>query len=90
MRKIPLADRIVDVLAISCDDPQKWPAELSNDCALIHARYEALKLDMRAQDAWRQARLEWVRKLIRRSGMVRVAYHFRDSALGTSTDSSGA
>ena len=79
MRSLAIAERIVDVLgSCSHDDPSKWPADLRADCALIHARYEALKLDIGAADAWRQSMLEWVKTVIKGSGMVRVAYHFRD------------
>ncbi|MGE5194115.1 MAG: hypothetical protein ACM3U2_16590 [Deltaproteobacteria bacterium] len=78
MRQLPIAVRIVDVLASCSQHPSQWPAEVRADCALIHARYEALKLDIGAADAWRQARLEWVRNVMKGSGMVRVAYHFRD------------
>ena len=78
MRQHPLAEQIVDVLANCSEDARNWPAELRADCSWIHARYEALKLDISTADAWRRAKLEWVRKVNKRFGIVRVAYHFRD------------
>ena len=78
MRNIPIAERIVNVLAACSLDPSLWPIETTADCELIYARYEALRLEIGAKDAWRQSRLEWVRNAIKRSGLVRVAYHFRD------------
>ena len=78
MRIPHIAERIVEVLATCHADPAHWPAALRADCALIHARYEALKLDVGSAEAWRRAHVEWVKKAIKRSGMVRVAYHFRN------------
>ena len=78
MQKLSVAERIVDVLATCSQDPTQWPTELRAECALIHARFEALKLDAGADSAWRQARLEWVKSLLKRSGMIRLTYHFRD------------
>jgi hypothetical protein len=80
MRKLPLAEQIVDVLAKCSDDPRNWPAGLRSDCAWIHARYQALKLDVSTAEAWKQAKLEWVRNVVKRSGIVQVAYHFRECA----------
>ena len=40
-----LSERIVDVLSVCSEDPSKWPVGLRADCSLIHARFEALKLD---------------------------------------------
>lgn len=76
-----LSERIVDVLSTCSLDPAKWPAELRSDCSLIHARFEALKLDIGETDAWRRAKAEWLRGKLRESGMARIVYHFRDSSL---------
>ena len=78
MRKLPIDERIVEVLTNCCHNPESWSAELRADCALIHARFEALKLDISTSDAWRQAQQDWIRKVIKQSGLVRVTYHFRD------------
>jgi hypothetical protein len=78
MANLQLTDRIVDVLVWCSENPQRWPAELRADCAFIHSRYEALKLDLDAEEAWRCAKVEWTRNVLKRSGLVRVAYHFRD------------
>jgi hypothetical protein len=78
VRKPSFAERIVDVLSCCATNSVDWPVALRADCALIHSRYEALKLDFGPTEAWRRARLEWVKRAIKRSGMVRVAYHFRE------------
>ncbi len=75
-----LSERIVDVLSTCSLDPADWPSELRSDCALIHAQFEALKLDIGEADAWRQAKSEWLRGKLRESGMARIVYHFRDCA----------
>ena len=77
MRKPRIAERIVDILGSSARDPSTWSADVRSDCAFIHTRYEALKLDIEASEAWRQAQLEWVKVALKRSGLVRIAYHFR-------------
>lgn len=76
----PLAERIVDVLSICSEDPATWPDDLRADCSLIHARFEALKLDFGTPEAWRQAKAEWIRRSLREAGMARIVYHFRDRA----------
>lgn len=73
-----LSERIVDVLAVCADDPSRWPDDLRGDCSLIHARYEALKLDVGIADAWRQSKAEWIQRTLREAGMARIVYHFRD------------
>jgi len=73
-----LSERIVDVLSACSEVPSKWPMELRADCSLIHARFEALKLDAGDADAWRQAKIEWIRSKLKESGMARIVYHFRD------------
>ena len=73
-----LSERIVDVLAVCSDDPSRWPDDLRADCSLIHAQYEALKLDVGTHQAWRQSKAEWVKRTMRESGMARIVYHFRD------------
>jgi|GEM_PF-5803417 len=73
-----LSQRIVDVLAVCSDDASRWPDDLRADCSLIHARFEALKLDMGTNKAWQQAKSEWVRGTLREAGMARIVYHFRN------------
>jgi hypothetical protein len=73
-----LSERIVDVLAICADDPSQWPVELRGDCSLIHARFEALKLDVGTSQAWRQSKAEWIQGALREAGLARIVYHFRD------------
>lgn len=73
-----LAERIVDVLSACSEDPANWPTDLRGDCALIHARFEALKLDVGAAEAWRRSKAEWIRRTLREAGMARIVYHFRD------------
>jgi hypothetical protein len=75
-----LPDRIVDVLSMCSEDPSKWPDDLRGDCSLIHARFEAMKLDDGEKKAWRKAKAEWIRRTLREAGMARIVYHFRDSA----------
>jgi hypothetical protein len=75
-----LSDRIVDVLSMCSEDPSKWPDDLRGDCSLIHARYEAMKLDEGENEAWRKAKAEWIRRMLREAGMARIVYHFRDSS----------
>jgi hypothetical protein len=75
-----LSDRIVDVLTMCSEDPSKWPDELRGDCSLIHARFEALKLDEGENEAWHKAKADWIRRTLREAGMARIVYHFRDSA----------
>jgi hypothetical protein len=75
-----LSERIVDVLSVCSEDPSKWPVELRADCSLVHARFEALKLDAGDAEAWRQAKSEWIRSTLKESGMARIVYHFRDCA----------
>src|SRR5262245_30959079 len=53
MRQPRIAERIVDTLGSSARDPSTWTADVRSDCAFIHARYEALKLDIEASEAWR-------------------------------------
>ncbi|MGE5193439.1 MAG: hypothetical protein ACM3U2_13170 [Deltaproteobacteria bacterium] len=74
-----LSERIVDVLSTCAADPSGWPADLRGDCSLIHARFEAIKLDVGESQAWRQAKAEWIRAKLREAGMARIVYHFRDS-----------
>ena len=73
-----LSERIVDVLAVCSEDSSRWPEDLRADCSLIHARFEALKLDIGTHQAWRQSKAEWVRATLRESGMARIVYHFRN------------
>lgn len=73
-----LSERIVDVLAVCSDDPSLWPDDLRGDCSLIHARYEALKLDVGTAVAWRQSKAEWIQGTLREAGLARIVYHFRD------------
>jgi hypothetical protein len=73
-----LSERIVDVLAVCSDDPSRWPDDLRADCSFIHARFEALKLDMGTNKAWRKSKSEWVRGTLREAGMARIVYHFRN------------
>ncbi len=73
-----LCERIVDVLSICSADPSEWPADLRGDCSLIHARFEALKLDVGDADAWRQAKTEWMRGKLKEAGVARIVYHFRN------------
>ena len=75
----PLAERIVDVLASCSEDPATWPTDLRADCALIHAGFEALKLDIGPAEAWRQSKGDWIRRTLREAGMARIVYHFRSS-----------
>jgi len=75
-----LSDRIVDVLTMCSEDPSKWSDDLRGDCSLIHARFEAMKLDEGEREAWRKAKAEWIRRILREAGMARIVYHFRDSA----------
>ena len=75
-----LSERIVDVLSTCSEDPGLWPSGLRGDCALIHARFEALKLDVGESEAWRQAKAEWLRGKLKEAGLARIVYHFRDSA----------
>lgn len=77
-----LSQRIVDVLAICSEEPSRWPVDLRGDCSLIHARFEALKLDVGIAEAWRRSKTEWLRGALREAGMARIVYHFRDSATG--------
>lgn len=72
-----LSDRIVDVLACSSRDANEWPPAIRSDCAVIHARYDALRLDKPDDVAWREAQAEWVRRAMRDAGLVRVVYRFR-------------
>ncbi|MGQ0634240.1 MAG: hypothetical protein ACT4QC_06505 [Planctomycetaceae bacterium] len=72
-----LSELIVDVLTWCERDASDWPPSVRSECALIHARFEALKLDRNARDAWRQAQAEWVRRMLRKSGLVRVVYRLR-------------
>jgi len=76
----PLAERIVDVLSLCSEDSSQWPSDLRGDCAVIHARFDALKLDSGVPEAWRQAKSEWIRRKLREAGMARIVYHFRDCA----------
>ncbi|MBI3863215.1 MAG: hypothetical protein HY290_15090 [Planctomycetia bacterium] len=73
-----LSERIVDVLTVCSEGPSRWPDDLRGDCSLIHARYEALKLDLGTSEAWRQAKAEWIQRSLRESGLARIVYHFRD------------
>ena len=75
-----LCERIVDVLSTCSEDPAKWPPEIRVDCALVHSRFEALKLDVGESEAWRQAKMEWLRGKLKEAGLARIVYHFRDSA----------
>ena len=75
-----LAERIVDVLSCCSTDPSHWPTDLRADCSLIHARFEALKLDIGVEEAWRQSEAEWIRRVLRDAGMARIVYHFRNCA----------
>ena len=75
-----LSERIIDVLAVCSDDSSQWPENLRADCSLIHARFEALKLDIGTHQAWRQSKAEWVRRTMRESGMARIVYHFRNGS----------
>ena len=75
-----LSERIIDVLAVCSDDPTTWPEDLRADCSLIHARFEALKLDIGETEAWRQSKVEWIRGKLKEAGMARIVYHFRDCA----------
>jgi hypothetical protein len=61
------------------DDPARWPVGLRGDYSLIHARFEALKLDVGDSEAWRLAKTEWIRGKLKEAGMARIVYHFRDS-----------
>jgi hypothetical protein len=70
---------MVDVLTWCERDASEWPAHVRSDCALIHARYEALKLDGDSREAWRHAQAEWVRRLLKKSGLVRIVYRVRAS-----------
>jgi len=74
-----LSERIVDVLAICAEDPDRWPEDLRAACAVIHSQFEALKLDVGTAEAWRQAKAEWIQRSLREAGFTRVVYHFRDS-----------
>ena len=74
-----LCERIVDVLSMCSEDPARWPLGLRGDCSLIHARFEALKLDVGESEAWRLAKTEWIRGKLKEAGMARIVYHFRDS-----------
>ena len=73
-----LAERIVDVLSACSEDPSRWPIDLRADCSLIHARFEALKLDSGVEEAWRQSKTEWIKRTLREAGLARIVYHFRD------------
>jgi hypothetical protein len=75
-----LCERVVDVLAACSGGPASWPAGLRAECSLIHARFEALKLDVGEAEAWRQAKVEWMRGKLKEAGMARIVYHFRDCA----------
>jgi hypothetical protein len=73
-----LAERITDVLAVCSEEPSRWPDDLRADCAVIHSRFEALKLDVGTAEAWRQSKAEWIRRAMREAGVARIVYHFRD------------
>jgi hypothetical protein len=73
-----LSERITDVLALCAEEPSRWPDDLRADCSLIHARFEALKLDVGTAEAWRQSKADWIRRLLREAGVARIVYHFRD------------
>ncbi|MBS0266275.1 MAG: hypothetical protein JSS02_30375 [Planctomycetes bacterium] len=73
-----LSERIVDVLAICAEDPDRWPDDLRAACSVIHSRFEALKLDWGTAEAWRQAKAEWVQRSLREAGLAKIVYHFRD------------
>jgi len=75
-----LSERIVDVLSTCSGDPANWPRDLRTECSLIHARFEALKLDVGETEAWRQSKIEWIRGKLKEAGMARIVYHFRDCA----------
>lgn len=75
-----LSERIVDVLSMCSEDPTRWPNDVRAECSLIHARFEALKLDVGDAEAWRQSKVEWIRGKLKESGMARIVYHFRDCA----------
>jgi hypothetical protein len=75
-----LCERIVDVLSTCSEDPALWPIGIRGDCSLVHARFEALKLDCGEAEAWRQAKVDWLRGKLKEAGLARIVYHFRDSA----------
>jgi hypothetical protein len=72
-----VSERIVDVLTWCERDSAAWPAGLRADCAVVHARFEALKLDVDSAEAWRQAQSEFVRRVLHEAGLKRIVYRSR-------------